>query len=262
MKNKLLLLSLLSVIALSACSSSNDKTMYIGIVSAMDNEIQLLLKEADIKEEKVVGGVTYHVGTLKNQPVIITRSGIGKIRASSGITTLLNNYDISKVIFTGIAGGTRDDEAVLDEVIGTKIIEHDYGFRTNDGFVWGGGDPGKKEPGEYYECDKSLVDLAYTSALTIMEEKHIFKGLIATGDQFIASSEYVSWLQEEFDAYACEMEGAAIAKICTNYEKPFVILRTLSDKADGEAHESYIDFGDRAADQSSKIVLKMLETIK
>lgn len=58
------------------------------------------------------------------------------------------------------------------------------------------------------------------------------------------------------------MEGAAIAKVCTNYEKPFVILRTLSDKADGEAHESYADFGDKAADQSSKIVLKMLETIK
>ena len=175
---------------------------------------------------------------------------------------MLNTYDISKVIFTGIAGGTRDDEEVLDEVIGTKVIEHDYGFRTKDGFVWGGGDPGKKEPGEYFECDKSLVDLAYTSALTVMEEKHIFKGLIATGDQFIASSEYVNWLQEEFDTYACEMEGAAIAKVCTNYEKPFVILRTLSDKADGEAHESYADFGDKAADQSSKIVLKMLETIK
>lgn len=84
---------------------------------------------------------------------------------------MLNTYDISKVIFTGIAGGTRDDEEVLDEVIGTKVIEHDYGFRTNDGFVWGGGDPGKKEPGEYFECDKSLVDLAYTSALTVMEEK-------------------------------------------------------------------------------------------
>ena len=262
MKNKLFLFPILSIVILSACNLSNNKTSYIGIVSAMDNEIQLLLKEAKIKEEKIIGDITYHIGTLKDKPVIISRSGIGKIRASSGITTLLNTYDISKVIFTGIAGGTRDDEEVLDEVIGTKVIEHDYGFRTNDGFVWGGGDPGKKEPGEYFECDKSLVDLAYTSALMVMEEKHIFKGLIATGDQFIASSEYVNWLQEEFDTYACEMEGAAIAKVCTNYEKPFVVLRTLSDKADGEAHESYADFGDKAADQSSKIVLKMLETIK
>ena len=94
-----------------------------------------------------------------------------------------------------------------------------------------------------------------------MEDSHVFKGLIATGDQFISSTNYVDWLVSEFDAYACEMEGASVAKICEQYDTPYIILRTLSDKADEEAQESYLDFGDRAAEQSCKIVLKMLENI-
>ena len=261
MKRKLLLLLSIAVMALSACNGSQNKKSYVGIVSAMDNEISLLLEKADIKEEKDIGGIKFYIGSLSNEPVVISRSGIGKIRAGSGITAMLNNFNISKVIFTGIAGGTRDDENVLDEVIGTSVIEHDYGFITDDGFVWGGGDPGKKEPGEYYYCDPSLVDLAYESALATMSNRNIYKGLIATGDQFISSTNYVNWLQEEFNAYACEMEGASAAKVCTAYDKPFVILRTLSDKADGNAHDSYADFGDLAADQSSKIVIKMLESI-
>ena len=260
MKNKLMLLLCVPILALSACNNGS-KTEYIGIISAMENEISLLLKEAKIDKKETIGGVTFHIGSLKNKPIIISRAGIGKVRASSGATTLLNTYNISKVIFTGVAGGLRDDESILDEVIATSVVEHDYGFITNDGFEWGGGDPGKKEPGEYYYCDTSLVNLAYESAVATMDKSHVFKGLIATGDQFITSSDYVEWLTSKFDAYACEMEGASVGKICTAYNKPFVVLRTLSDKADAEAQESYVNFGDLAADQSSKIVIKMLESM-
>ena len=261
MRNKLYVLMGLPILVLSACNNAKENKDYIGIISAMDNEISLLLEEAKIDEEKTIGGINFYIGTLRNKPVVITRAGIGKVRASSGVTTLLNGHNISKVIFTGVAGGLRDEEEVLDEVIATSVIEHDYGFITNDGFEWGGGDPGKKEPGEYYYCDETLVKLAYDCASEIVQEHHVFKGLVATGDQFISSTNYVDWLVSEFDAYACEMEGASIAKICDLYDTPFVVLRTLSDKADEEAQDSYLDFGDRAADQSCKIVLKMLENI-
>lgn len=261
MKNKLFLLFGIVSFALSACSNAQTKTERIGIISALDTEISLLLEEAKIDEEKNIGGVKFYIGSLKNKPVIISRAGIGKVRAGSGVTSMLNFYNISKVIFTGVAGGLRDEEEVLDQVIATKVVEHDYGFITDDGFEWGGGDPGKKEPGEVYVCDPSLVNLAYESAISVMDSKHVFKGLVATGDQFISSNTYVEWLKNEFDAYACEMEGASIAKICDTYDKPYVILRTLSDKADSEAHESYENFMDVAADQSSKIVLKMLESM-
>ena len=94
-----------------------------------------------------------------------------------------------------------------------------------------------------------------------MGTDHVFKGTIATGDQFIANSEYVQQLRSDYDAYACEMEGAAAVVVCTKYKTPIVVLRALSDKADGNAHESYENFGDIAADNSSQIVLKMLDAI-
>lgn len=105
------------------------------------------------------------------------------------------------------------------------------------------------------------MDLAYKCAVDNMNEDHVFKGLVATGDQFITSTNYVDWLVSEFDAYACEMEGASIGKICSAYNKPFVVLRTLSDKADSEAQESYVNFMDLASDQSSRIVMDMLGSL-
>ena len=254
--------TLLLPVMLGGCKSGSvPQKEYTGIISAMDNEIDALLSEAKIDRVDTIGGVDYHVGTLRGQPVIITRAGIGKVRASAGVTAMLNRYPVSRVIFTGIAGGVADETQILDEVIATRLVEHDYGALTNDGFVWMSGDPGiGNAPGEYYECDPQLVDAAYEAALQVVGEEHVFRGTIATGDQFIASEEYVQKLRQDYDAYACEMEGASIAVVCIQYEKPFVVIRALSDKADGNAHESYVDLGSVAADHSSMIVLKMLES--
>lgn len=259
-KTKLLFLSVLLLPVIAGCGSRSKE--YIGIVSAMDNEIALLLKEAEIEKTEAHGEIEYHIGTLRGQNVAICRSSIGKIRASSGVTALLDHYNIKKALFTGIAGGVRDEVQVLDEVIATRIVEHDYGRLTNNGFIWTAGDPGKGgDEGVYYECDAALVNLAYESAITVKGKEHVWKGTVATGDQFIESESYVTYLKEKHDAYACEMEGASVAVVCQNYGVPFVVLRALSDKADGLAHESYENFGDIAAEHSSRIVLKMLESL-
>ena len=259
----LLLICVLLSVFICGCAPKNEEpTEYIGIISAMDNEIDLLLKEAEIDRVDTIEDVEYHIGTLHGQPVIITRAGIGKIRAASGVTAMLTNYSISKILFTGIAGGVADEAKVLDEVVATRLVEHDYGILSNDGFEWCSGDPGLGgEPGVYYDCDSQLVQLAYDAATEIVGEDHCFKGTIATGDQFVANSEYVEKLRKDHDAYACEMEGAAIAVVCTQYETPFVVIRALSDKADGNAHDSYENFGEIAADNSCRIVFKMLDSI-
>ena len=239
------------------------KKEYIGIISAMDNEINVLIDEAKIDRVDSVGGIDYYVGTLRDCPVIITKAGIGKVRASSGVTAMLNKYPVSSLIFTGIAGGVADDTKVLDQIIATRLVEHDYGIISNEGFVWTSGDPGMGvQDGEYYYCDPYLVELAYKASVETVGEEHTFKGTIATGDQFIASEEYVNRLKNDYDALACEMEGASVAIVCMNYQKPFVVIRALSDKADGNAHDSYENFGDVAGANSSRIVLKMLESMK
>ena len=257
-----LIIVMISALFCGCAAKSEEPTEYIGIISAMDNEIDLLLQEVVLDRVDEFGGVKYHVGTLHGQPVVITRSGIGKIRAASGVTTLLNEYSISKVIFTGIAGGVADEPQVLDEIIATRLVEHDYGILSNDGFQWRSGDPGfGGDPGLNYDCDPQLVQLAYDAAVEVMGKDHVFKGTVATGDQFIANSEYVQRLHDDYDAFACEMEGAAAAVVCINYDVPFVVIRALSDKADGNAHESYANFGDLAAEHSCRIVLKMLESM-
>ncbi len=263
-RKKTLILALFVTLLLCfiGCTPKDDVER-IGIISAMDNEINVLLHEADIEKVDLIGGMEYHVGKLKGKNVIITRAGIGKVRASSGVTAMLIKYNISKVLFTGIAGGVADEPQVLDEIVATRLVEHDYGIISNDGFLWVSGDPGiSRAAGEYYYCDKDLVELAYKVAVETVGKEHVFKGTIATGDQFIASEEYVKRLKEEYNAYACEMEGASVGAICIKYGKPFVVIRALSDKADGKAHSSYKNFGDVAGANSSHILLKMLEHIE
>ena len=85
MRNKLYVLMSLPILLLSACNNAKENKDYIGIISAMDNEISLLLEEAKIDEEKTIGGINFYIGTLRNKPVVITRAGIGKVRASSGV---------------------------------------------------------------------------------------------------------------------------------------------------------------------------------
>ena len=261
MNKRWTLIPLFLPLLLTSVGCAQSKKQYIGIFSAMDVEVELLLSHAKIQETKTVGNAKIHVGTLMGKDVVISRSGIGKINASSGFTCVLEHYDVSKVIFTGVAGGVKDETSILDQVVGTRVVEHDYGYRGNGGFVWCGGDPGKMDPGEYYYCDPALVDLAYSSSLAVLKDQKVFKGTIASGDQFIASGEYTIYLENEFDAYACEMEGAAVAKVCTAYNKPFLVMRTLSDKADGISRETYRDFMEAASDQSSAIVEKMLESL-
>ena len=231
---------------------------WIGIISAMQNEVDLLLAQAQIERVDTVGNVDYHIGTLCSWPVVIAKAGVGKVLAASGITAMLNRYPVIRVIFTGVAGGVGDETQVLDEVIATRLVQHDYGQITADGFEWF---PGTQGEADFCDCDPGLVRLAWDAAVAELGEAHVFQGVIASGDQFVASAEYVKRLQDDFGAIACEMEGAAIAAVCHNYGIPFVVIRCMSDKADGEAHETYENMVVLAADQSCRIVLRMLNAM-
>ena len=228
----------------------------IGIITAMSNELSLLLSNADITEVKTIGGVDYNIGTLEGKDVVLVKAGIGKILAAAGAATLINEFDVSSIIFTGIAGGVGDETKVLDIVVSSDLVVHDYGDMTNDGFVW---EPvaGSDENGRIW-ADDALAELAYDAAVDVVGEDNAFIGNIATGDQFVASESYVETLQNSFDSLACEMEGAAVALVASQYDVPFVVIRCMSDKANGLAHDSVDNFGDQSADNSANIVMEML----
>ena len=250
---------LASCFALFAQAAEEYNAQRIGIISAMDNEIDLLLKNAEIDHVDSFGGRDYNVGKLCGKDVVIVKAGIGKVYSSSGTTAMLCNFNISQVIFTGIAGGVGDQTSVLDVVVGTELVQHDYGVVTDEGFSWT--NEYAEEKNGRIRCNEELVDKAYAAAVEVLGADHAFKGVIATGDQFIASSDYVRTLQNDFNAVACEMEGCSVGAICDLYSVPFVVIRTMSDKADGLAHETYENMGDIAADNSCTIVMKMLSDL-
>ncbi len=255
----LLLMCLALLLVPAAAEEKGAETGYIGIISAMDSEVQLLLGNAEIGRTEQIGGVDFHIGTLRGQNVVIAKAGIGKVLAASGATAMLCSYPVSAVIFTGVAGGVGDETQMLDMVIAERLVQHDYGAWNQDGFEWTV--PTGQETG-YYDCDAELVNTACAAAKEIAGEEHTFRGLIATGDQFVASEAYVKKLQEEFGAIACEMEGASVALTCMQFGVPYVVIRCMSDKADGNAYDTYENFVELAADRSGQIVMRMLETLQ
>lgn len=251
------LVLLISVSLLFSQGVAERQKERIGIISAMNSELSYLLDNAEISHVDTYGGVDFHVGTLCGKDVVLVKAGVGKILAASGTAALLNNYNISNIIFTGIAGGVGDETKVTDIVVSSDLVVHDYGT-LGESFVWG---PNKETLDGYIPADRELSQKAYNVAVSVVGEGNAFIGTIVTGDQFIASAWYVKELQDKFNALACEMEGAAVGLVAYTYGVPFVVIRSMSDKADGLAHETIKGWGQIAADNSAKIVMALLEKI-
>lgn len=254
----MLLTASLGAVALAA--ENKTEAGPIGIISAMDVELKQLVEEAEIAKQETVAGNTFYTGTLNGVDVVLVKAGIGKVMAASCTQTLINNYRVGGVVFTGIAGGVGDDVNVMDMVIGTGLVQHDYGTETNDGFEWNGNAAADQDTG-IIPVDEALSKIAYDSACAVLGAEKVHQGIIATGDQFISSETYVAELQTKFDALACEMEGAAVARVCDQYGVPCAVLRCMSDKADGIAHDTYEFNYTQASNTSASVVIDMMETL-
>lgn len=227
----------------------------VGIIGAMDKEITGLKKDITIKEAKNIGGIEFYIGSLQGKEVVLLKSGIGKVNAAMATDILIREFKVDKIIFTGIAGAINNGLNVNDVVISTDLVEHDFdttAFGDKLGDV-PGSDNGK------FHADKNLITLAESSAQEVIGKNHVFKGTIATGDQFIADKHKVKVLEDLFQAWAVEMEGASVAHVATLHKVPFVVIRAISDKADGSAHVTYDEFAIKAAENSIKIVNDMLK---
>ena len=188
------------------------------------------------------------------------KAGIGKVLAASCAETLIDTYHVGGIVFTGIAGGVGDEVNVMDMVIGTALVQHDYGTETNDGFVWNGEAAADEKTG-MIPVDAALSKLAYDSACSVLGTEKVHQGVIATGDQFIASESYVKELQTKFNALACEMEGGSVARVADQFGVPCAVIRCMSDKADGLAHDTYAFNYTEASNTSASVVMEMLKTL-
>ena len=229
----------------------------IGIIGAMDEEVDILVNLMEVNEVIEKASLKFYKGKLENKDVVVVRCGIGKVNSALCAQILISEFNVEAVVNTGVAGALNSKLDVFDIVISTDAIEYDF-----DTTVFGHkkGEIPRMETSTFI-ADERRIDFAYNSSINEVKNHKVLKGRVVTGDRFISSKELKDELVKEFDAYCGEMEGASIAHVCYLNKTPFVIIRAMSDKADGSADVVYDEFVKDAAHNSKDIVLNMLKSM-
>ncbi|WP_446899330.1 5'-methylthioadenosine/adenosylhomocysteine nucleosidase [Clostridium sp. LBM24168] len=228
--------------------------MTIGIIGAMNEELEILLSDMDVKKVYEKANMKFNFGKAYGKDAAAVVCGIGKVNAAVCAQILIDEFKVDRIINVGIAGGLGDEVYPGDVVIADNLVQHDM-----DATAFGDklGQIPRLDTYEF-KCDSSLIQEA-KKACDFLEGKNSFTGRIVTGDQFISSGEKTKWLQTEFGALACEMEGGSIAQVCYLNNIPFVIIRSISDNANNGAHMEYEKFAPIAIKNSTEILRRMLE---
>src|SRR5699024_9668863 len=193
--------------------------MTIGIIGAMDEEVALLLKNMTDKKETTIANCLFVQGELFGKDVVLLKSGMGKVIASMATTIMHERFSPADGINTGSAGVVTEQLEDEDVIIIRQVIHHNVDVTEFD-YAYG------QVPGMHamYPADTTLITKA-TSAVKELEI-NFAEGVIATGDSFIEDPERVAFINKKFPTMiASEMEAAAIAQVCYQYDKPFVVIR-------------------------------------
>ena len=222
----------------------------LGIIGAMDIEVDSLKNEMENPTINKIAGMDFYEGVIGGKDVVVVKCGIGKVNAAVCTQILADEFGVDGVINTGIAGSLNAEINIGDIVISTDVVHHDMDA-VNFGY----------EPGQIpqmdvfsFEADKTMADLAEEVCEKVNPEIKVFRGRIVSGDQFVADKAVKNRITEQFHGFCTEMEGAAIAQAAYLNEIPFVILRAISDKADDSASEDYPSFEKKAAEHCVRLV--------
>lgn len=226
----------------------------IGIIGAMEIEIEGIRALMTEKEEKIISGVKYVLGKLGNNTVVTAVCGIGKVFAAICAQTMILTFKPDIIVNTGVAGSIDSSLKILDIAVADKVVQHDMDTSPI-------GDPKGLLSGInviYMDADEKasalLVKLVSEAGINAV------RGAIASGDQFIASKAQKDTIKTNFpDAVACEMEGASIGQVCYVNKVKFAVLRAISDNADGGAVEDYPAFAKKTAENYVGIMARFAQ---
>ena len=225
----------------------------IGIIGAMEIETRTLCAMLEDERVERISGRDYHVGRLFGREVVVCTCGIGKVFAAICTEAMILNYKVELVINTGVAGALSDKLDVCDVVVSTAVVQHDMDTSPL-------GDPVGLISGinrVYFDAHAESADklAGITASLGI----NTLRGVVASGDQFIAGADAKERIKESFpDAVCAEMEGGAIGHCAYVNDTPFVVLRAISDKADGTGSMDYMKFCSIAAENSVKVLCEFI----
>lgn len=220
----------------------------IGIIGAMDVEVNEILKKMTDVEKRELFGHIFYIGKISNNNVVLCKSGVGKVNAT--ITTTIMNVEFypDGIINIGTAGGMLEEQDTLDVVISEKIIQHDFDTSAFDG---------PEGIGIVSQSNIELREKIKNAFDKLKKDFKIYYGDIISGDLFVADDLKIEELKRKFPtAIACEMEAGAIAQTCEKFDTPFIVIRSLSDIVHHD--NSQIDYG-KNVQKTSKRSADMLE---
>lgn len=228
----------------------NNNKERLGIIGAMDMEIEELRAKMENLSEETVSGVRFTKGTLCGREVVLCVCGVGKVYAAIAAEAMILHFGVTALINTGVAGGLADGLRVCDVVVADKVVQHDMNTTAC-------GDPRGLLSGLNQVELPTDSEMAETlTAAAKAEGCRTFRGVIASGDLFVAKETHKKCIKETFAAAACEMEGAPIGHVATVNGVPFAVLRCISDGGDGM---EFAQFAKLAADISTRVILRYLQ---
>lgn len=228
----------------------------IGIISALNEELMEVIE--NLKTEKiVVRNFEFYKTTIFGKDVVLGICGVGKVNAAMYTQSMIDLFDPEIIINIGVAGSTCEKVKIGDLVIGTQYYYHDFDC-IEAGYELGQ-IPKLKEV--KFIADKKLVDLAYENAKKVIDENKIFKGIIATGDIFVAKSQIKDSIRKNFNSLCCEMESCAIVHVCHLNNVKYLALRSISDNSNEKADMDFESFVEKSSKIVKSIILDIIKEL-
>ncbi len=228
----------------------------IGIIGAMEEEIENIKPYIDIISTKNIVGLDFYMGKMGGNNVVLVRSGIGKVNAAVCSQVLIDLYAVDYIINVGVAGAINKDLKIGDVVIATDTMHHDMDttyFGDDIGII-----PRMEESA--FKADNELIEMALKSSSDVAENNNVVTGRIVSGDQFLCDIEKKNKIWSHFKASCVDMESAAIGQACYLNKIPFCIIRSISDNSDED--NQYENFFRDSAIKASNILKDMINIIE
>ena len=225
----------------------------IGIMAAMDAELDMLAAQIDDPAFTMISGVEFIEGTIEDKPIVLAKCGVGKVNAALTTQIMIDHFGIESIINTGVAGAIDEDLEIGDIVIAEDAVHHDMNAQVlgyNQGEI-------PMAHSSVFRTDVEISEILHTAA-NMLGASEVTTGHVVSGDIFVSDPEIKQFIADNFDAKCCDMESAAIAQVCVANNIPFGIVRTISDTAEGDV-ASYTEFEEETAQTAAQIITSFLE---
>ena len=236
----------------------------LGIIGAMDVEVRRLIAAMSTDRTTEVADMVFHEGKLNGTDVVIVRCGVGKVSAAMCTQALIDRFAPTHILNTGVAGALDASLDIGDLVVSTDAVHHDMdvtGLGFEPGFVPELEDGTLTQGKRFFEADERLRAVVVRAAHEAAPDITVMEGRVASGDLFVCEREDKDRIVSTFGASCCEMEGTSIAHVCWRNGVPFVIVRTISDKADGSSKVEYRVFEEQEAHHCAAIVARAIDLL-